>query len=69
VNELFITDVMLSIIKLKPTNPLCADKSKTISFADLKDSLLYFLKYRQYSAQELELFLKGLNTCPFANAS
>jgi len=67
VNELFIIDVMLSLIKIKPTNPLCADKSKTILLADLKDSLLYFLRYRQYSAQELELFLKGLNTCPFAS--
>ena len=64
VNELFITDVMLSIIKIKPTNGFCPDRSKTVTVADLKDSLLYFLKYRHYSAQELELFLKGLNTCP-----
>jgi len=65
-NELFIIDVMLSLIEIKPMNPLCADKSKTMLLADLKDSLLYFLRYRQYSAQELELFLKGLKTCPFA---
>jgi hypothetical protein len=64
VNELFITDVMLSLIKIKPTNGFCADIKKTVAFADIKDSLYYFLKYRHYSAQGLELFLKGLNTCP-----
>lgn len=64
VNELFITDVMLSLVKIKPTSSFCVDRNQTLAFADLKDSLLYFLKYRHYTAQELELFLKGLNTCP-----
>jgi len=65
INELFITDVMLSMIEKKPTNGFCADRNiKTFSYIDLKDSLHYFLRYRHYTAQELELFLKGLNTCP-----
>jgi hypothetical protein len=64
VNELFITDFMLSLIRIKPTNASCVDRARTFAYADLKDSLHYFLKYRHYSAQELELFLKGLNTCP-----
>jgi hypothetical protein len=64
VNELFITDVILSLIKIKPTRGFCVDINKTVAFVDIKDSLHYFLKYRHYSAQGLELFLKGLNTCP-----
>lgn len=64
VNELFITDVMLSLIEIKPTSGPCADRPRTFVYNDLKDSLHYFLKYRHYTAQELELFLKGLNTCP-----
>jgi len=69
VNELFITDVMLSFIKIKPTGGLCTDATtnkKILTYIDLKDSLHYFLKYRHYTAQDLELFLKGFNTCPLA---
>jgi hypothetical protein len=63
-NELFITDVMLNMIRRTPTDGVCADQSKIYNYEDLKDSLHYFLKYRNYTAQELELFLKGLDTCP-----
>lgn len=63
-NELFITDVMLSLIRRCPTRDVCADQNKTFKYIDLKDSLHYFLKYRHYTAQGLELFLKGLDTCP-----
>jgi hypothetical protein len=66
INELFITDFMLSMIRIPPTNSGCANQEKTFSSMDTKDSLHYFLKYRHYTAQELELFLKGLNTCPLA---
>jgi hypothetical protein len=65
-NELFIADVMLSMIKLYPTEDVCADITSTFTRIQLKESLLYFLKYRQYTAQGLELFLKGLGTCPTA---
>jgi hypothetical protein len=63
-NEMFITDVMLSLTRRRSTKGFCADRSKTFQYADIQDSLLYFLKYRHYTAQELELFLKGLDTCP-----
>ena len=63
-NELFITNFMLSLIQRQPTGDLCADHHRVFGYADLQDSLHYFLKYRQYTAQELELFLKGLDTCP-----
>jgi len=63
-NETFITDVMLSLIRRRATGNFCADQSKTFTYADIQDSLHYFLHYRHYTAQELELFLKGLDTCP-----
>ena len=66
-NELFITDQMLSFIQIpSPAARQCANQSGTFAYADIKDSLHYFLRYRQYTAQELELFLKGLATCPLA---
>ena len=64
-NELFITDVMLSLVEQKTVGEFCSQRNKILSYMDLKDSLHYFLKYRHYTAQELELFLKGLDTCPF----
>ena len=64
INELFITDVMLSLIRRQPTGSACADRNKMFKYMDLQDSLHYFLKYRHYTAQGLELFLKGLDTCP-----
>jgi len=64
INELFIVDVMLSQVRIQPTGGRCTDWSKTFRYEDIKDSLHYFLKYRHYTAQELELFLKGLATCP-----
>jgi hypothetical protein len=72
VNEIFITDVMLDIIQMPPLggSTLCiksqTNDSTLVSYTDIKDSLCYFLRYRQYNAQELELFLKGLNVCPFS---
>jgi hypothetical protein len=63
-NELFITNFMLSLIQRQSTGGGCADHSNTFKYVDLQDSLHYFLKYRHYTAQELELFLKGLDTCP-----
>jgi hypothetical protein len=63
-NELFITNFMLSLVQMQPTGNVCVDHGKTFKYADLQDSLHYFLRYRHYTAQELELFLKGLNTCP-----
>jgi hypothetical protein len=63
-NEMFITDVMLSLVRRQSTKGFCADRGKTFKYSDIQDSLLYFLKYRHYTAQELELFLKGLDTCP-----
>jgi hypothetical protein len=64
VNELFITEVMLSFIQKPLTGSPCIEQGNTFSYADMQDSLQYFLRYRHYTAQELELFLKGLNTCP-----
>ena len=66
-NEIFIIDFMLSMIQLKrnPTETPCADHVQTFPYMELKDSLHYFLKYRHCTAQELELFLKGIDTCPF----
>ncbi|GBU20202.1 hypothetical protein R80B4_00078 [Fibrobacteres bacterium R8-0-B4] len=73
VNEEFIADVMLDIIQIPPTggSSLCIkthSDSKLVSYTDIRDSLSYFLRYRHYSAQELEIFLKGLNVCPFSVA-
>ncbi len=64
VNEIFITDVMLSLIQRNPSGKVCADHGALFQYMDIQDSLQYFLRYRQYSAQDLELFLKGLDTCP-----
>ena len=66
-NETFIVDVMLSLIYRRPTGDFCTDRSKTFSYIDTQDSLHYFLMYRHYTAQELELFLKGLDTCPLVS--
>jgi len=63
-NELFITEVMLSFIQKRSTSDPCKDQTNMFCSTDLQDSLHYFLQYRHYTAQELELFLKGLNTCP-----
>lgn len=71
VNEIFICDYILKKIQI-PLNQktICVDiQSKTMSYNDIIDSLEYFLRYRHYSAQSLELFLKGLNMCPMNNAS
>jgi len=73
VNEEFIADVMLDIIQIPPTggSSLCIKNhadSKLVPYTDIRDSLSYFLRYRHYSAQELEIFLKGLNVCPFSGA-
>ena len=66
-NEIFITDIVLSLIrKQRPqANFPCVDRRKTFASEDIKDSIEYFLRYRQYTAQQLELFLKGLDVCPF----
>jgi len=66
-NEVFIIDFMLSMIQLQrgPLKTPCDGRGNTLSYMTLKDSLHYFLKYRYCSAQELELFLKGIDTCPF----
>jgi hypothetical protein len=63
-NEIFITGFMLSMIQMQDTKVVCAELDNTFPHTDLKDSLCYFLKYRHYSAQALELFLKGFATCP-----
>jgi len=63
-NELFITGVMLSMIARPSTNGTCNERGKTFAYMDIQDSVHYFLKYRNYNAQDLELFLKGLDTCP-----
>ena len=63
-NEIFITEFMLTMIERQQTSGVCVDHGKTFAYMDLEDSLLYFLKYRHYTQQELELFLKGLDTCP-----
>ena len=61
-NEVFITDFMLSMLQ---NQRLPEGKENTddgyISYMAIKDSLQYFLKYRHYSAQALELFLKGID--------
>ncbi len=66
INEIFITDVMLSFIQRPPSRQVCMEAAGLFKYIDIQDSLQYFLKYRQYTAQELELFLKGLDTCPLA---
>jgi hypothetical protein len=63
-NEIFISDFMLTMIQMRFTEVVCAEQNNTLPYAALKDSLCYFLKYRPYTAQELELFLKGFATCP-----
>ena len=63
-NEIFITDVMLSLTRRHATAGYCNDRQKLFTYSDLKDSLHYFLRYRHYTAQGLELFLKGFDTCP-----
>lgn len=74
VNEVFLTDAVLDIIQVYPTgeSSFCAQNqdggSRLVSYTDIKDSLCYFFRYRHYSAQELEIFLKGLNVCPFGGA-
>jgi len=66
VNEIFISDYILKTIQIPSNQSAVCDsgQGKTIDYDDIKDSLEYFLRYRNYNAQNLELFLKGLNVCP-----
>lgn len=69
VNEIFICDYILKTVQI-PSNQttVCVDsQGKTIDYNDIKDSLEYFLRYRNYNAQNLELFLKGFNVCPMSS--
>jgi hypothetical protein len=62
-NEVFITRFILNAVLTKKTKDTCVNRDKGFDYKDLQDSLQYFLKYRHYTAQNLELFLKGLATC------
>jgi hypothetical protein len=65
INEIFMCDFIIEMIKIPPNQTTCdADRDKMVEYEDMKDSLEYFLRYRHYDARGLELFLKGLNTCP-----
>ena len=66
VNEIFICDYMLEMIQILSgqATECSIDQNKVISYNNIKDSLEYFLRYRNYTAQSLELFLKGINVCP-----
>lgn len=65
INEIFLTDAMLSFTRRARSGQVrCIGHGELFQYIDILDSLQYFLKYRQYTAQELELFLKGLDTCP-----
>jgi len=66
INEIFICDFILQMIQIPSGQSILCDanRKKMMDYCDLKDSLEYFLRYRRYDAQGLELFLKGLNTCP-----
>jgi len=69
INEIFMCDFILDMIRIPPgqTTVCVGSKNKTIvGYNDIKDSLQYFLRYRNYNAQNLELFLKGLNVCPMS---
>ncbi|MCL2163286.1 MAG: hypothetical protein FWH55_02600 [Oscillospiraceae bacterium] len=65
-NETFITDLLFSYINInhEHSEVYCSEWEKKDKYQDLKGSLRYFLKYRHYSAQDLELFLKGADVCP-----
>lgn len=71
INEIFIGDCILKTIQIPSgQTTICDDgHGKTIDYNDLRDSLEYFLRYRTYNAQNLELFLKGFNVCPISSAS
>jgi hypothetical protein len=69
INEIFICGFLIKMIQRPSRQTTCdANRDKMVNYEDMKDSLEYFLRYRHYNAQSLELFLKGLNTCP-ANIS
>jgi hypothetical protein len=65
INEIFICSFLIKMIQMPPDQATCdGGQGKIVNYADIKDSLEYFLRYRHYNAQSLEIFLKGLNTCP-----
>jgi hypothetical protein len=71
INEIFICNYILKKIKISSNQTTtCVDnQGKMTSYNDIVDSLEYFLRYRHYNAQSLELFLKGLNMCPISSIS
>jgi hypothetical protein len=76
INEMFIADFIFATTFFKDAsqnvmnaNRVCSQSRKDGNFRSLchktiRESLHYYLCYRLRSAQELELFLKGLLACP-----
>jgi hypothetical protein len=76
INEMFIADFIFATTFFKDAsqnvmdaNRVCSQSRKVGNFRSLchktiRESLHYYLCYRLRSAQELELFLKGLLACP-----
>ena len=76
VNEAFVKDFILGIVFYKgisdgmaKINGICSEARGKHQFGiivpeTIHESLLYYLRYRLRTAQELELFLKGLLACP-----
>jgi hypothetical protein len=69
INEIFICDFMIAMIGKEALCKPCENYSElNDNFQDLQGSLIYFMQYRQFSAQQLEMFLKAINVCPMAHS-
>jgi hypothetical protein len=69
VNEIFLCNFIMAMICKMDANggDICTNYALVgDSFSDLMGSLVYFLQYRVFTAQQLEMVLKALNVCPKA---